>query len=333
MTWIKENKFLVALGGGTLVAVIALFVVGSQGKTRYDAALEEFSAAASEASGFERLSLYPRDENRDGKTKALDEYRSAVTSLQEAFGPFRPEEIQNVSPQDFTSKLIAVNDEVVKAFNDAGTTFPEPFFLGFEAYKTSLARGESTGILGYQLGKIRSLMLALAGAGASELKNLHRPTLPEEDGRKFEPGPNAVFRSLPLEITFMGTEKSVREFISQIVKTDEKFTVIRSLRISNAKQDPPRAADAKFDKPAAAAPAGGSVFGGAFDGGFVLPGEEPAGDAADAPAVEETPETAPAPDPGPSDSSRILSQVLGNEEVQVFLRLDILQFLPAKKLP
>lgn len=333
MTWIKDNKFLVALGGATLVAVIVFFVVGSKGKARYDEALEEFSAAASEASTFERLPLYPRDENRDGKTKALDEYRSAVESLQNAFGPFRPEEIKNVSPQDFTNRLKSVNDEVVLAFNEAGTKFPEPFFSGFEAYKTSLARGESTGILGYQLGKIRNIMLALAQAGASELKNLHRPPLPEEEGRKFEPGPNAVFRSMPLEVTFMGTEKAVREFVSQIVKTDQQFVVIRSLRISNAKQDPPRAADAKFDRPAAAAPAATDVFGAGFGGDFVLPGEEPEEGDADTPAAEDAPAALPAPAPGPEDSSRILSQVLGNEEVQVFLRLDILQFLPARKLP
>ena len=32
-------------------------------------------------------------ENRDGKTKALDEYRKAIESLQAAFEPFRPKEI------------------------------------------------------------------------------------------------------------------------------------------------------------------------------------------------------------------------------------------------
>ena len=332
MSWIKDNKFLVALGGGTLVAVIVCYLLGSKGKARYEAALEEFNTAASEASGFERLALYPRPENRDGKTKALDEYRSATESLQAAFEPFRPKSIENVTPQDFTNKLKSVNDEVVAAFKESGTVFPEAFFCGFENYKTSLARGESTGILSYQLGGIRGVLLALAKAGPSELKNLHRPLLEEENGRKFEPSPTAAARALPLEITFMGTEKSVREFISSITKPDEKFIVIRSLRIGNAKKDPPRAADAKFEKPAAPAPAVGDIFG----GGFVLPDEEPAEPAAG--GEDKAEEAAPAAEPEapaaqPTDSSRILSQVLGNEEVQVFLRLDLMQFLPAKKLP
>lgn len=322
MSWIKENKFLVALMGGTLVGAILLFIVGSKASSRYDQAKQDFDAAASEASAYEKLTLYPRPENRDGKSKALEEYRKAVTELQASFAPFRPEKIENVSPQDFTNRLKSVNDEVGKAFEESNCQVPEGFFCGFENYKTTLASGNATGILGYQLGGIRNLMLALAGSGASGLKNVHRPPLPEEQGKTWQPMPNQVARPLPLEITFTGPEKSVREFLSTIVKLDPQYVVIRSLRISNVKKDPPRAADAKFDKPAAAKPAADNIFGGAF----VLPGEEAApegaGTAPEKPAA-----------PPPADSNRILAQVLGNEELQGFLRLDLMQFLPAKKLP
>ena len=58
--------------------------------------------------------------------------------------------------------------------------------------------------------------------------------------------------------------------------------MVRSLRITNEKKDPPRAADAKFDKPAAAKAAGEAA---PFGGGFVLPGDEPA-KAAAAPDAE-----------------------------------------------
>ena len=133
---------------------------------------------------------------------------------------------------------------------------------------------------------------------------------------------------MPLEITFTGSEKSVREFLSIINKQDSRFVVIRSLRIANAKKEPPRAADAKFEAPAAVAPAS-SATSDIFGGGFVLPGAPPAG--GENPANQAAPATPP-PAP-PADSSRILAQVLGNEEVQVFLRLDLLQFLPAKPLP
>jgi len=323
MSWFKDNKFLVVLGGTTLVSAIVLFLVGSKGGGRYDQAKQDFDAAFDEASSYEKLPLYPKPENRDGKSKALDEYRKAAGELQAAFKSYRTEKPANISPQEFTNQLKAVNDELKKAFADSNTKLPDEFFSGFERYRTELARGEATGILGQQLQSIRGLMLALAQAGPSELKNLHRPGLPEEEGRSFEAKPAQVARPLPLEITFTGPEKSVRQFLTAITKPDGQYVVIRTLRVSNVKMDPPRAADAKFDKPAAAAPAAAdpaNIFGGAF----VLPTEGEEGEKKD--------EAAPPPAPK-ADSSRILAQVLGNEELQVFLRLDVMSFLPEKKLP
>jgi hypothetical protein len=321
MSWIKDNKFLVTLGGGTLLGVAILYFVGAGGSSRYDEAKTKFDEAAGEASSFEKLALYPKPENRDGKKKALDEYRKSVDSLQTAFDKYRPKDLKNVSPQDFTTNLKSTDAEIRKAFEEAGTTVPEAFFAGFERYKTTLALGNATGVLNYQLDGVKNILLELAKARPSEFRNLYRPSLPEEDNQTYTAPANAVARPLPLEITFVGPEKSAREFLSSISKADKQFVVIRTLRITNAKKEPPRAADAQFEKPAAAKPAASSPFG----GGFVLPGDDAK------PAEPEKPAAAAAPDH--ADSSRILSQVLGNEQIQVFVRLDILQFLPVKKLP
>jgi hypothetical protein len=317
MSWIKENKFLAALGGGTLAGVILLYVVGSQGAGRYDTAKAEFDAAVSEAAGYEQGALYPTLPNRDAKRKAIEDYRKSVDSLQGAFQKFRPAEIKNVSPQEFTNRLLAANTDIRAAFQEAGVTVPEPFFVGFEKYKNILASGNSTGVLDYQLGTIKDLMLLLAKAKPAELKNFHRQEQPEESSQTYAAG-ESVAREFPLEITFVGPEKSVRDFLTAITKAENQYVVIRSLRISNMKKDPPRATDAQFEKPAAKAGDAGP-----FGGGFVLPGDEPA--AAEKPADAAAPKVA--------NSSRILSQVLGNEQLQVFIRLDVLQFLPAKKLP
>lgn len=334
MSWIKENTFIAALSGVTLVAAILLYFVGAKGSANYQQAKQEFDAAASDASSFERLSLYPRPENRDGKNKALDEYRQSVDSLQAAYEPFRPKAIENISPQDFTNHLLAANDQTRKAFNDAGTTVPDAFFCGFENYKTTLARSNATGILDYQLTGIKNLLLALSKSGASELKNLHRPPLPEENGNPYTPKETDIARPLPLEITFLGPEKSVRAFLSSIVKPEGQYVVIRSIRVTNAKKDPPRSTDAKFENPSAAtspdAPAASDAF---IGGGFVLPTDDAETPAPAAPATPAAPAAPTPPAAAATDSNRILAQVLGNEEVLVFLRLDLMQFLPAKKLP
>lgn len=321
MSWIKENKFIASLGGGTLLGAIVLLFVASQGSKKYETAKETFDSAYDEASRFEKLALYPKAPNRDAKTTALELYKKSVDNLQTAFEPFRPKDIKNITPQEFTTGLLDANAEVRKAFETSNVTLPEAFFLGFERYKTSLATANNTGILGYQLNSVKTLMLLLANAKPHSLLNLYRPALPEEQNQAYTPAANSAARAFPLEITFVGTEKSVREFWSSISKQDKQFIVVRSFRLSNVKKDPPRAADAKFET--APVTGGASALDPAAGGAFVIPGEAiPAvGVAAAAPAT-----------PAPS-SNRTLYQVLGNEEIQVFLRLDLFQFLPAKKLP
>jgi hypothetical protein len=113
-----------------------------------------------------------------------------------------------------------------------------------------------------------------------------------------------------MEITFRANEKSLRAFITALSKLDKHYAVIRSIRIVNAKKDPPRTSDAKFEPVAlqtAPAPSAGQPTASSWLGA----------------------EAAAAPKPG----TRMLSQVLGREEVLVFLRIDLMQFLPAAKLP
>jgi hypothetical protein len=305
MTWIKENRFLAILSAATLLGAAALYYVGAVQASRHDQAKAAFDEAAEAASSYERSALYPKSENVAGKEKALGEYRKSVDSVQTAFENFRPKELKNTSAQDFTNRLKEADSTIRKAFEAAGTSVPDSFFVGFENYRTSLARPDATGILEYQLGTIQTLLLDLAAAKPTEFRNLHRPALPEEDGQSFTPAADAVSRALPLEITFTGSEESVRKFISAAAKPSNPFYVIRALRVTSAKKDAPKAEDAQFDAPPAGNPNSSSTDPTAPDTG-----------------------SAAAPSTG-----RILSQVLGSENVNVFLRLELLEFLPAKKLP
>lgn len=329
MSWIKDNKFVAGLAGGTLVAAALLYVVGSKGQSAYQAANEEFQTASSEVASYAKINPYPSASHRDAKQKSLESYRKDLESLQASFDAYRPGELKNVAPEEFTNRLKAVNEDVRAAFKASGTKVPDVFYCGFEAYQGKLANGKATGILDYQLEGIRKLMLALSKAGVGELKNLSRPALAEEtNGEASQPKPGDVAQALPLEITFVGTEKSAREFLSAAIRLDDRFAVVRSIRISNTKKEAPKTSDAKFEsaapKPASADAKADNLFG----GGFQLPGDEPK------PATEAAaPAPTPAPAAKPADSGCVLFQVLGNEEVQVFVRLDFLRFLPAKKLP
>lgn len=330
MSWIKDNKFAAMLGGITLLVAIVLVYIGSSYRSKYAKALQDYQDAAGEVDEFESLPLYPSDANRDGKTKALNDYRTAITGLRNSFEKFRPTELKNIAPQDFTGNAKSAQEAVKSAFESAKTKLPDDFFLGFEDYASgSLAPGEATGILNFQLGAIKHLMLALAKAAPSQLQNLHRPKPPEEDGGKWVPGADAAYRAYPMEITFKGTEHAAREFLDALANSPDYFYAVRCIRIANDSNKAPNKADAKFEAPPVAKPA--DPFSGG--GGFVLPGDEPAPGPTPAPAPKPA-ASAPAPAPAKAaDTGRILNQVLGDEEIEVFLRLDVLQFLPAKELP
>lgn len=328
MNFLKSNPFVSALAGITILVCGVLFFLASKGGAKYDEAKPGFDKSYAAVQLSESIPLYPKDENRDGKRKALGEYRESISELSSLFDKYRPGDIENNSPQGFANSLKKASEETSKALESASCELPDKFFLGFEGYSDKLANKSATGVLGYQLNGIKHALLGLAEARPSELIKIHREPIPEEVNGKFKPGPNDIVRNFAVEMTFRGSEASARQFISYLGETDPYYYVVRCVKIINEKDVPPKVSDAKFerDEPAAA-PAAANPF-----GDFNFPGEDDA--PVEEPAVEAAVEAADgAPELEEVDSSRILAQVLGSEDVVVFVRFDLSMFLPSKELP
>ena len=356
MSWIQENKFVAVLGAASVAGAIVIGYFGFNARGKYAQALDDFQTATSQIEEFKELALFPEDELIAAKRKNLNEYRERITALQKSFDKFRPAELPAISPQEFQDHAKSASEEVVKACADSKTTLPEGFFLGFEGYNAALPRSEATGVLAYQLGAIKELLLSASNHGVTQVVNLHRPKSAEEDGGKWEPGKAETARAFPLEITLKGTPKAVRQVVSDMLTSGDYYYTIRSMRITNEKHGvAPSKADVRFEQtpPPGATPGGVKPPADPF-GGFVLPSDEPEPKPDDKPAPKPAPASgtpttfvpltpgslpvsaqapvAPAAPAAGAASGRILQQVLGNEEVQVFLRVDILRFLPAIKL-
>ena len=327
MSWIQENRFAAGLGGATAVAAAGLIFWAMSGSSKYNKAKEEYDAAVAAVDNMENAKLYPKDELRIAKKAAVDEYEKAVGEMQKAFDAFRVPTPPNVEPDAFNEALRKARDAAAAEFAKSKTELPPDFFLGFETYTTSPVRREATGILTYQMDALSQLAANLAAAAPAKLLNIYRETLPEEDGKQFD-AKGKSFRALPVEISFNGTEASLRKFLSSLDDSGKYYYVIRSMRVTNEKVKAPTATDAQFKAEEEAAGGDGGAapatdpFGGG--GGFVLPGEEaaPAGDAAAA---------APAEEAAPTGDELILQQVLGSETINAFFRIDIIQFLDAPK--
>ncbi len=333
MNWIKSNPFVAALAGITLVICGALYFYGSQGAKKYDEEKTSFDESYQRVQNSESIPLYPRDDLRDGKRKALTDYAQSIDELRSLFDGYRPGELENVSPQDFTASLKAANKEVTEALESAGCEVPENFLMGFERYGNEFATEKATGVLNYQLEGIKHALLQLAESRPTALLNVFREVLPEENNAQPAIGANEVTRRFGYEVAFTGSEASVRGFLSTLGKTEPYYYIVRSMRVNNERDDPPKVSDAKFEQSSALEPAAPAVDN-PFGGAFVLPGADEAEPEAEEPAAAEAEEEVVVEEESdPADSSRILAQVLGSEEITVFVRFDLAMFLPSKELP
>ncbi|MGE9270737.1 MAG: Amuc_1100 family pilus-like protein [Verrucomicrobiales bacterium] len=323
----QENRFPIILGAVTAVAAGGLIYWGMQNSSAYDEAKQEYDDATSRIDTLMRAEVEPNAENLREKTKAVVEYRASVENLQKAFDSYRKPTLENTEVSVFSDALLAARARVSELFEEHGVAMPSAFFLGMGKYTDKLPQAKNTGLLHYELGAFEDLFGRLAEAKPSELLNAHWPDLPEERGEEYD-FQGKSYRAHPIEVTFQGSEESFRKFISLLDDGEEYYYVVRSMRVRNSRSAAPSARDARFEQPQPAVD--NSSGGGAFDG-FVFPDEEEDSDegADEAPVLEDSPQV----DEGPADTGQVFKQVLGSEEIQVFMRIDVLQFVEPKPLP
>lgn len=325
----QENKFPILLGVTTAVVTGGLVFWGMKSGSKYEEAKSSYDEALSKINSLSRADLAPTTENARAKKQAVEEYGASVAELQKAFDPLRKPKLENTDPSAFTDALLESRKGLVAKFEEAGTAIPDGFFLGLGRFSEAAPPQRDTGVLMFELRAFEELLTKLAEAAPARLDNLHWAGIPDRPE-------DAALVAHPIEVTFTGSESSLRDFLSSLDDSEEYYYVVRSMRVKNERETAPNAKDARFEAPkeeTPAADAGNDPFGGA---GFVFPPDEEEGDG-DAEGEEETEEPAPEPEPEPEfeagDSGEVLKQVLGTEKVHVFLRVDVIQFLEARELP
>lgn len=340
----KEKTFIGILAGATVFCAGLLFMLAGKSGSRTEAAKEKHAALSDEIKKMQNLPLFPTEENLEGKENELEVYQANAAELATKLQAYRPIAIDSIDPQTFTNTLVKTADATMKTYAAAGMkidadkgALPRGFYLGFENYTNTPAQQGATGILAYQLSSISEVHKLLAAAKPAKLLNFMREPQPEEKNIMYEPSNGVPYRILPFEISFSGPESSMRDFINGLQSSKSYFYVIRTLRIKNEKQVGPKASDVQFSS-RPVKPAGGALEG--FDA-FELPEAAPAAapgaaePGAAAPAPEGPAPEAPKSEPAPVvDTDVILKQVLGAENIEVFMRVDVLLFdAPADTKP
>ncbi len=341
--WIKNNKFeALLLLVVILVAGGALLYGRSKGQL-YEEQRDSYQGYVQAVKGLKGKKPFPTSDNADKFEAQIDGYEGVVDALRDKMLSYRPGNLAKIPPPKFIENLNSARTEVTGTFDARRIEYPgDEFFLGFEKYTGELPKDEATAQLDYQLGAMKALFGVVADARPTALLNVYRAALPVEKDDKDEGasskkgGKSKSSRSkqtlpyerLPVELTFRSTEPVMRKIIADLASHEDYYFVVRSLRIRNEKSGTaPSREDVQFDSVEEPdEPFEDEPFGDGF--GDDVP---PDGAEEEPPAEEEAPgevDDAPPLEPAVAvgQGRRILGQVLGAEQIEVLLEIDIVLF-------
>lgn len=326
MNWIQENKFIAGIGGITLVLAGAIFYFGNSQGSQYEEKLSEYEDLKSKHNQLLKAKPFPDQNNLETKKANVASYETAIDDVKNTFIGFSVGELPNISPEEFSNQRVQMEKRLRDAFNQAGTTLPQQTGFGFDKYIAGSVKPDAAKILRFQMGALDWLLMELAKSKPAELNNIRRAELSIETGQVSPPAQarnrnrksnrkraeaelEKAYTLMPVELAFIATESSIRDFLKSMVNSKNYFYSIRALRIRNEKQIPPNEKDAGF-LAGETAPAAGPVGGDPFPGIAFPDEDEEEGDQ-------------PQPQPTVPAGERILEQVLGDEKLHVFMRFDI----------
>lgn len=319
MNWFKENKFVAGVLVVTVLGAGGLGYMLFDAKHKYDANAEAFQTQANELKRLETLPAYPDKENLKAAEEQRVHHLTMIADLQKSLAAAQLP-VEPLAPNVFQDQLkAAVTQLTAKA---GKMTVPKGFYYGFESYQTSLPNQEVTPLLGRELKAIQLLFQILIEKGKGRVQSISdfkREQLPEEINKKPEvpkatpkpvPGKPAQKPGTPTEplvkphsvdIVFTAEQRAVADILNELASNKQQFFITRYVALHNTNDRPPPREQAP------AAPA--------------------------APAAGEAP--APAPDPNAPaqvtpDALAKDPIILGNEKVEVTLRVEIVDIAPPK---
>ncbi len=324
MSWVKENTFLAGLLGVTAVGTLGIgYVISSNGST-LDDLKGQILDKQGELQRVEGNKTFPSEENKMALKENAIAYQKTLDELQTQLVKYAPAETASVSVADFQGLENAYVDKLRAMYADV--RLPENCRFGFDEYANKMAPQRATKTLTYQLGALEALFTELSKAVPTEIYNVHRPLTKAEIGeqaakpsrdprqRRATRGKQAksVYRSLTVEIGAKLKEEKLETFLETLANNTDYCYVVRSVRIKNENEVSPNQKELSFQKEESFSSedgGGGLFFGAEFEDG---------GESSDTEDTDSVEETVP--------SERILQQILGQESLDVHMKIDVLMF-------
>ncbi|HEV7402955.1 MAG TPA: Amuc_1100 family pilus-like protein [Chthoniobacteraceae bacterium] len=314
MNWFKENKFVAGVLVVTLLGAGGLGYMLFDAKRKYNANAEAFQTQASELKRLETAPAYPDKENQQVLEEQRVHHLTMIADLQRSLAAAQLP-IEPLAPNVFQDQLkAAVTQLTAKA---GKMTLPKGFYYGFETYQTTLPNQEVTPLLGRELKAIQLLFQVLLDKGKGRVQSIgdfKREPLPEESNKKPVEAPKAtpkpgqkpaaapaepLVKPHSVDLVFTAEQRAAAEILNELAANKQQFFITRYVALHNTNDRPPP----RETTPAAAV------------------GENPP------PAPDPN---APAPTPGGPEAPAKDPIILGNEKVEVTLRVEIVDIAAPK---
>jgi len=288
MRWIQDNAFFAALAAITVAGVAVLVGLVLEAQTQYQLTSEAYVQAVEKLHGLQGRSPFPSKENFE-KIKALaDDYKSELKTLREQLGKMEFPLNPAITPQQFMDDLRTTVNQMTEKAATVGVTLPKDFYLGFGQYATTPPSKMAAPALARQLAIINQVVLRLIDFKVQSLDSLDRRLLPEEAAGEPEKNPKKqeVLERYPFDLAFTAEQAKFRVAFNALLGADQ-FLIIRALGIQNTSMAAPLIAQPEKNSADSA-------------------GQAPAG--------------------VPASTAGELNVILGQEQVKVTMRIEIVDF-------
>ena len=306
MNWIKENKFLTGFFAVMLVGLggLGYFLFSAMGS--FDEATNRYNTLATELSRLQNLPVSPSQKNLAALGEQKDEAVKTIAAFQSSLAaktfPYEPME-----PAQFQDKLKATKTAVVEKASGS-PKLPDKFFLGFDPYETRPPDNkEVAALLGHELKAIEWLFMQLIESKVTEVKSIKRDSLPEEGGKgrggdKADKKGRALVNSHTVDLVLQCQQKALGVFLNTLVSPKApQFYIVRTLSLKNqTEKGPPKVANNAPPPPPSPSPAPNGVA---------------------------------APSPAPQAPQSVSTYIVGEEQLEVTLQIEIVDFAEPTPTP
>jgi hypothetical protein len=325
MNWIKANKFLSGFLAVMLIGVGVLTFLLLSARGKYQEVSEQYETQSTELNRLLSLAPYPDAQNLKLVDAQKKEHLDAMSQLQKNLGAAEIP-IEPLTPQQFQDQL---RESVSRIVSKAGarTRLPEKFYMGFDRYQTEPPRPEAAPILGRDLKAMELVVDHLIENRVIALNRIEREPIPEEagaapgeregstgggpagrGGRSEKAAVPPLVKKHTFEVAFLSDQMNFLSVLNRIVSSSTQFYIPRLLQVKNEKEQGP-ARDGGV-----AAFAAPQNFGGDAPPPPAAGGSTDAANAANAPVAK----------PGAAEPAR--KYIVGEENLEVTLRLEIVDF-------